>query len=539
MSAFRNSEPLTCEVTILGGPFSRMEGKLSLRSKGRLVTNQWTERVYVLNEETKDLTYYQENKGSAIFFFSLFFLILMNRKRSYRGQVSLKKAQLSNCQNVGKEFAFELTAHNSSDVKEVMVLAAPSHEEMISWITTISRIASCDADWITLPNCPEPPQEDHKMARHSAETTPETVSLTEGAKETTVTISATVETITNAIVEEKETIETKPPIILLPPEELTTPKEEGIVVPLESKLSPHKDETPFIALAATESPIDDEQSSLSSIRGDTIPEPRGGAPFLRGSSGYDFGTRAENFGFHSSADSISEESDSTPPVQHLRPPPPPPPTHHTKQPPPPPPPRLETSPDPPTVSWQLSCHCTNIFPRIGNKLMRRCHLHEQLFPPSATETNTSSTVFDFDLVKELLLAESLVSERSSSSSSQLAPLSLPYLSTNGCNWNQILKYLEFVERTEGGGGGGGGHVLETGITLTLECSLRNEMTSRNVQFEIVISLNSGREALVEKVGFGTLSHLLTLPRYASLPYSIRRSYLCLLMAYFTTKLSWI
>lgn len=42
-----------------------MEGKLWKLTKGKGLTgnNQWIERFYILNQENKELTFYQENKG--------------------------------------------------------------------------------------------------------------------------------------------------------------------------------------------------------------------------------------------------------------------------------------------------------------------------------------------------------------------------------------------------------------------------------------------------------------------------------------------
>jgi hypothetical protein len=51
----------------------RMEGVLWKKSKGKgiMVKSQWIERYYILNDDTKELTCYQESKGFVFLPFSI------------------------------------------------------------------------------------------------------------------------------------------------------------------------------------------------------------------------------------------------------------------------------------------------------------------------------------------------------------------------------------------------------------------------------------------------------------------------------------
>jgi hypothetical protein len=426
--------------------------------------------------------------------------------------VSLQTASISQCQNVGKEFAFELTAQSSSDVKEVMVLAAPSQEEMISWIRTICRIVPCEADWIAQisisPSSPEPRQEDTPMSDNNKAMTAVVVVETaiEATQETTIheRKSAAVEEGTRGAIEETQKIETAEAVVetTAPSEDTTRKGEEVIVLVPKSEILLDKKETRTAVVVVENKSSDRVQSDSNQS------EPRGGAPFLRGSSGYDFGSRAEKLSFNPSAETIAEESDAAPLVEVPR----------TPATPTQPPPRVESDVlvpssshieprPPPSVSWRLTCHCTNIFPRIGQKLMKRCHLHQQLFPHSDSHMSADwSTLLDFHRVKELLLSEN----------PNEPTVSLPYLSTNGCTWSQILKYLKYMERNNTSHATDGQIAVSTSA-LALDCSLYNDDNSTEVNFHLTVSLDSANESLVDKVhSLASLSFLTPLVDLISL-----------------------
>mmetsp|Transcript_10696 Transcript_10696/g.16209 ORF Transcript_10696/g.16209 Transcript_10696/m.16209 type:complete len:1036 (-) Transcript_10696:74-3181(-) len=112
-----------------------MEGYLYKRGRGKNISfiKPWAYRLFVLDADTKQLSYFTVNKG----------------KRSFRGQVSVENASMKECTDSGKPFSFELCCFGTNGVEEVMTLASPSKHEMVEWVLAISSCAPCEAKWVT------------------------------------------------------------------------------------------------------------------------------------------------------------------------------------------------------------------------------------------------------------------------------------------------------------------------------------------------------------------------------------------------------
>jgi hypothetical protein len=395
--------------------------------------------------------------------------------------VSVENARLSDCIDSDKPYSFELIAKTSSDIDEVMILAAPSDEEMRKWVAAICHIAHCTANWIA-----EIPSLEPVIL---SESNPTDSTFVETMKtETERSISPGYEYELNQIDEDdnevdlpirnplqRDTVEVPPVVVLIPNHSQDIPK-----VAVRTEEHPE--------MVRTQEPPPPEPSKEPEAK-----DLRGGAPFLRGSSGYDFGSKVEKLFI--APEPIAEEDGRDDVVisahAHLS-------TDENEN------KGRETllssplnSPTSSSSPWLLSCQCSEIFPQIGTRLLRRCQLFSQLFPSSITSSSyDSSTLFNFQLVKELLSITD-----SSSPSSQIS-LSYPYLPSSGCSWINILKYLRYVERNHS-------PVLLphdeiSDLMMTLECSLFNQSTSQETHFQITLTLTitqskSSIDVLTEKV----------------------------------------
>jgi hypothetical protein len=352
-----------------------------------------------------------------------------------------------------------------------MILAASSDDEMRKWITALCRIAPCTADWITqLPSI-----ESENSEFHPTDSTLD------------------------------EIVEAKRDVPIPPEYELNQIDEDNI----ESNLGPtsiidtlqeQKVEMSSVIVIVPDHSQEVKQETVQTeaetLKQTEVKEPRGGAPFLRGSSGYDFGSKIEK-SFHAPEPIAEEDSpgDASKILSNLLP------SHQQDI-----PPILNESIDPShsnkssSLSWTFSCLCREILPRIGTRLQRRFELFSHLFPERSTRNHDppslmtmmnsydSSTLFDFQQVKELLMT-----------TSQHITLSYPYLPSSGCNWLDILKYLRYAERNEIKEMKyliGDGVEDESEILIRLECSLfKQTQTLQEIdphihQFDVTTCLNS-------------------------------------------------